>query len=84
MDAPTFDYIEVIEGPDGLGRYRYLAWWYVERPPSCLTCGADETRGCACYDRWHYRCQVYRAPLPQPLPPAWPPWPALPTAWPGW
>lgn len=57
--------IEIFSGPDRLGRYGHFLFWHEPDPCYCLTCGADPSRGCACYGRRTERGQVFNVPLPE-------------------
>lgn len=50
--------IEIHEGPDGLGRYRYTLYWMADWPPN--TFHEKDFDG-----KPYWRGQVFHAPLPE-------------------
>ena len=56
--------IEIISGPDILGRFVYWKKWEDTQPAYCLSCGADPTRKCECYGKTTERAQIFHAKLP--------------------
>lgn len=54
--------IEIVSGPDNLGRYIYFAHWYDPNPPYGCVCGADPSKNCGHYGPCT-RGQIFNAKL---------------------